>query len=38
VRAVFGTPFPELAEVAEAKGIKLDFELNGRDAEEEDES
>jgi len=30
---VFGTPFPELAEVAEAKGIKLDFDLNGRIAE-----
>jgi hypothetical protein len=26
---VFGTPFPELAEVAEAKGIKFDFSLRG---------
>jgi hypothetical protein len=34
---VFGTSFPELAEVAEAKGIKLGFELNGRDTEEEDD-
>jgi len=35
---VFGTPFPELAEVAEAKGIKLDVDLNGSEIEEEDES
>ena len=36
---VFGTPFPELAEVADAKGIKLDFSLRGAPAEdEEDES
>ena len=36
---VFGTPFPELAEVAEAKGIKLDFSLRGAPNEdEEDES
>jgi DNA-binding XRE family transcriptional regulator len=36
---VFGTPFPELAEVAEAKGIKLDFSLRGApDEDEEDES
>jgi len=36
---VFGTPFPELAEVADAKGIKLDFSLRGAPNEdEEDES
>ncbi len=36
---VFGTPFPELAEVAEAKGIKLDFSLRGAaNEDEEDES
>jgi hypothetical protein len=36
---VFGTPFPELVEVADAKGIKLDFSLRGAPAEdEEDES
>jgi hypothetical protein len=35
---VFGTPFPELAEVAEAKGIKLDVDLNGSEIEEENES
>ena len=36
---VFGTPFPELAEVADAKGIKLDFSLRGApDEDEEDES
>src|SRR6201987_1640861 len=35
---VFGTPFPELAEVAEEKGIKLDVDLNGSEIEEEDES
>jgi hypothetical protein len=36
---VFKTPFPELAEVAEAKGIKLDFSLGGApDEDEEDES
>ena len=36
---VFGTPFPELAEVAEANGIKLDFSLRGAPNEyEEDQS
>ena len=35
---VFKTPFPELAEVADKNGIKLDFELNGASNEaEEDE-
>jgi Homeodomain-like domain len=35
---VFGTPFPELAEVADKIGVKLDFELNGSEVEEEDQS
>jgi hypothetical protein len=36
---IFGTPFPELAEVADAKGIKLNFSLRGApDEDEEDES
>ena len=34
---VFQTPMPELAEIAEEKGIKLDFELNGASDEGEDE-
>ena len=34
---VFGTPFPELAEVAEAEGIKLDFSLRGAPNEDEDD-
>ena len=36
---VFKTPFPELAEIAEENGIKLDFQLDGTSDEvEEDES
>ena len=36
---VFHTPFPELAEIAEENGIKLDFELNGsRELEEEEDN
>jgi hypothetical protein len=35
---VFGTQFPELAEVADKIGVKLDFELNGKEVEEEDQS
>jgi len=37
---VFGTPFPELAEVAEKTGIKLDFDLSGNSSEagEDDET
>ena len=36
---IFGTPFPELAEVAEENGIKLDFSLRGvANEDEEDES
>lgn len=36
---VFKTPMPELAKIAEANGIKLDFELDGAtDETEEDES
>jgi hypothetical protein len=36
---VFGTPFPELAEVAEDNGIKLDFSLRGAsDEDEQDQS
>jgi hypothetical protein len=36
---VFGTPMPELADIAEENGIKLDFELNGsRELEEEEDN
>jgi hypothetical protein len=39
LRAHVGTPFPELAEVAEDNGIKLDFSLRGAsDEDEEDQS
>jgi hypothetical protein len=34
---VFRTPMPELAEIAEANGIKLDFPLNAPDEAEEEE-
>jgi hypothetical protein len=35
---VFKTPMPELAAIAEERGIKLDFALNAPDEDEEDES
>ena len=34
---VFRTPFPELQEVADKIGVKLDFELNGSHEDEEDD-
>jgi len=33
---VFKTPMPELAAIAEEQGIKLGFELNAPDEDEED--
>jgi hypothetical protein len=35
---VFKTPMPELAAIAEERGIKLDFALNAPDEDEEDEN
>ena len=35
---VFRTPFPELQEVADKIGVKLDFELNGSDELDEEEN